>query len=132
LPSTKDMYCRGLDLIVVGGFDNHEGFDGVMLGTSDASYHFEFTRHRSHPVAPAPTTEDLVVFYIPSSTEWHATCGKMSMAGFELVRSFNPYWDSLGRTYQDRDGYRIVLHNAEWMNVASSWETGECIKESGN
>ena len=34
LATTQAMYCRGLDLIVVGHFQNHEGFDGVMLGTS--------------------------------------------------------------------------------------------------
>lgn len=113
------MYCRGLDLIVVGQFRNHEGFDGVMLGAVDASYHFEFTRHRSHPVAPAPTLEDLAVFYIPSSPEWHAACIKMSTAGFNPVKSFNPYWDARGRTFEDHDGYRVVLQNAEWTNIGA-------------
>lgn len=36
------MYCRGLGLRVMGHFENHEGFDGVMLGFADSSYHFEF------------------------------------------------------------------------------------------
>ncbi len=30
------------------------------------------------------------------------------------VASFNPYWDACGQTFEDPDGYRIVLQNAEW------------------
>jgi hypothetical protein len=41
----------------------------------------------------------------------------MLAAGFRQVTSFNPYWDVRGRTYEDEDGYRIVLQNAEWTNV---------------
>jgi hypothetical protein len=41
-------------------------------------------------------------------------------AGFKSVISFNPYWDANGRTFEDHDGYRLVLQNAEWGNVAST------------
>jgi hypothetical protein len=111
------MYCRGLGLRVVGSFENHDGFDGVMLGVAGSSYHFEFTRCRTHPVAPAPTVEDLVVFYIPAAAEWQATCARMLATGFKQVASFNPYWETQGRTYEDQDGYRIVLQHAQWSNI---------------
>ncbi len=117
LAVAQDMYCRGLGLRVVGRFENHQGFDGVMLGTADAGYHFEFTFCRSHPVVPAPTAEDLVVFHISSPTEWREICANMLSAGFKQVTSFNPYWDVEGRTFEDCDGYRVVLQNAEWSNV---------------
>jgi len=108
------MYCRGLGLRVLGSFENHAGFDGVMLGFEGSSYHFEFTHCRSHPVAPTPTAEDLVVFYIPVAPEWQAACRSMLAAGFKQVASFNPYWDVQGRTFEDMDGYRIVLQHGEW------------------
>ena len=120
LAATQAMYCRGLGLRVLGSFENHQGFDGVMLGATGSSYHFEFTRCRSHPVTPAPTAEDLAVFYIPSLPDWQQACANMLAAGFRLVESFNPYWDVSGRTYEDPDGYRIVLQNAEWNSVESS------------
>ena len=44
-------------------------------------------------------------------------CDSMLAAGFKEVAAFNPYWDARGRTYEDRDGYRIVLQQAEWSNV---------------
>jgi catechol 2,3-dioxygenase-like lactoylglutathione lyase family enzyme len=116
LARSTDMYCRGLGLRVAGSFENHDGFDGVMLGFEGSSWHFEFTHCRSHPVAPAPTAEDLVVLYIPTASEWQAACGSMLAAGFKQVASFNPYWDVEGRTYQDVDGYRIVLQHGEWRN----------------
>jgi YycE-like C-terminal domain/YycE-like N-terminal domain len=112
------MYCQGLGLRVIGSFEGHDGFDGVMLGIPGANYHFEFTCSREHPVPPAPTVEDLVVFYIPSEAEWRAACANMLAAGFRQVTAFNPYWEQRGRTYEDFDGYRVVLERAEWNNVA--------------
>ena len=41
-------------------------------------------------------------------------CAKMRGAGFDPVTSLNPYWDRLGATYEDPDGYRVVLQNAAW------------------
>ena len=120
LAATREMYCRGLGLHVLGSFENHAGFDGVMLGGAGAAYHFEFTVCRGHPVRPAPTAEDLVVFYFPQTVEWQAACARMEAAGFTRVASFNPYWDAQGRTYADRDGYRVVLQNEEWSNVAQA------------
>jgi catechol 2,3-dioxygenase-like lactoylglutathione lyase family enzyme len=108
------LYSRGLGLRVLGGFEDHGGFDGVMLGDEGGGYHFEFTRHREHPVAPAPTVEDLAVFYLPLATDWQLACARAAAAGFRQVASFNPYWERRGRTYADHDGYRIVLQNAEW------------------
>jgi hypothetical protein len=112
------MYCQGLGLRVIGSFEDHDGFDGVMLGRAGAGYHFEFTYCRTHPVAPTPTPEDLAVFYIPDTAEWEGTCANMHAAGFRQVASLNPYWDAQGRTFEDNDGYRIVLQNAAWSNVA--------------
>jgi hypothetical protein len=117
LSASQAMYCAGLGLSVIGRFEDHEGFDGVMLGQVGSNYHFEFTRCRGHPVQPSPTKEDLAVFYIESLSEWQAACGKMMSAGFKQVSSFNPYWDGKGRTFEDHDGYRVVLENSGWNNA---------------
>ena len=108
------MYCNGLGLAVIGSFEDHDGFDGVMLGRAGCDYHFEFTHRPSDPVVPTPTGEDLVVFYIDEPSEWQAACANMRAAGFRQVDSFNPYWDVAGRTFEDHDGYRVVLQRARW------------------
>ena len=35
----------------------------------------------------------------------------MEYNGFAAVKSFNPYWDQCGKTFEDPDGYRVVLAN---------------------
>lgn len=116
LSLSTTMYCSGLELSIIGSFQDHNGFDGVMLGQVGSNYHFEFTNCRSHPVQPSPTAEDLAVFYIEASPEWQSACARMLAAGFKQVTSFNPYWEQSGRTFEDVDGYRIVLQNAAWSN----------------
>ena len=117
LARSKEMYARGLGLCVVGSFENHDGFDGVMLGVAGGPYHFEFTYCREHSVQPTPTVEDLVIFYVPSESEWQAACERMLAAGFKRVIAFNPYWDVRGCTFEDCDGYRVVLQRAEWESL---------------
>lgn len=114
------MYCSGLGLSEIGRFENHEGFDGVMLGKPELPYHFEFTRCRTRPVAPSPTPEDLIVVYLPNQIEWQQYCASMLSAGFSEVMSFNPYWQQRGRTFEDHDRYRVVLQQAKWSNRVSS------------
>ena len=92
LEKSLAMYCRGLGLSEIGRFDDHAGFDGVMLGRPGMHCHFEFTRRRSHPVPPSPTPEDLIVFYLPHRAEWQRTCESMLRAGFKEVPAINPYW----------------------------------------
>jgi catechol 2,3-dioxygenase-like lactoylglutathione lyase family enzyme len=114
LARTERMYAAALDLAVLARFQDHEGFSGVMLGSSGGDYHFEFTHCGAHPVAPSPTREDLLAFYLPDRQVWQSTCDRMVANGFICVKSFNPYWDDAGRTFEDPDGYRVVLQNAQW------------------
>ncbi|KTR84183.1 glyoxalase [Novosphingobium barchaimii] len=108
------FYRDGLGLEVLYRFDGHGGFDGVMLGHPDAPYHLEFTRTETHPAGRAPTQDNLLVFYLPDEEAWRAAVDRMEKAGFAAVPAFNPYWDGQGRTFEDPDGYRVVLQNAAW------------------
>ncbi len=114
------QYCQGLDLRILGQFEDHQGFDGVMLGHAEQPYHFEFTCCRAHPVAPSPTAEDLLVFYVPARAAWEAACQRLLAAGFVQVAAFNPYWEQHGRTFIDEDGYRVVLAQAAWNSREQS------------
>ena len=116
LEAIVNMYKDGLDLELLDSFENHQSFDGVMLGNAGMGYHFEFTHHHGHRVGNAPTQENLLVFYFPDREEWEARCKKMEAAGFKLVPAYNPYWEKLGKTFEDLDGYRVVIQNADWSN----------------
>jgi catechol 2,3-dioxygenase-like lactoylglutathione lyase family enzyme len=110
------MYRAALDLRELGRFEDHEGFDGVMLAPADgeAGYHVEFTCCRNHPVLPAPTPEDLWVLYVEPAEAWERRCQALLDAGFREVQSFNPYWARQGRSFEDPDGYRVVIQRAAW------------------
>jgi hypothetical protein len=108
------MYVTGLGLSVLAEFTDHDGFDGVMLGRPEDHYHLEFTTQRGHAVGRAPTKDHLLVFYVPDRGSWDAACARMVAAGFLEVASYNPYWDVQGRTFEDLDGYRVVLQNGTW------------------
>ena len=108
------FYTEGIGLSILGSFEDHEGFDGVMLGLPGAAYHLEFTRKHGHRAGRAPTQDNLLVFYISDKQEWLNATERMAAAGYQAVTSFNPYWERSGRTFQDRDGYRIVIERGRW------------------
>ena len=108
------FYEGGLGLTVLGRFDDHDGFDGVMLGAARAPYHFEFTRAHGHRADRAPSDDHLLVFYLPDGAEWRAAIARMRGGGFHPVPSSNPYWDRAGLTFEDPDGYRVVLQRGGW------------------
>lgn len=112
------FYTEGIGLSILGSFEDHEGFDGVMLGLPGAAYHLEFTRKHGHSAGRAPTQDNLLVFYISDKQEWLNATERMAAAGYKRVPSFNPYWDRLGQTYEDPDGYRVVIQNQSWSRDA--------------
>jgi hypothetical protein len=114
LAAIAEMYAAGLDFTVLARFEDHDGFAGVILGHPHSPYHLEFTTQRGHQVGKAPTQDHLLVFYLPDQDEWEASCTRMIAAGFQRVPSYNPYWEVQGQTFEDLDGYRVVLQNAAW------------------
>ncbi|KDV91790.1 glyoxalase/Bleomycin resistance /Dioxygenase superfamily protein [Raoultella ornithinolytica 2-156-04_S1_C2] len=108
------MYSQGLELQRIADFTDHAGFSGIMVGRPELAWHIEFTHCHDHPRQPAPTDEDLLVLYYPDKAAWQQACARMTAAGFRTMRSFNPYWDTNGKTFVDDDGYRVVLQNRDW------------------
>jgi len=109
------FYRDGLGFTLIAAFDDHDGFDGRMLGHPQAPWHLEFTRHRDHRAGRAPTQDNLLVLYLPDRGEWEAAVQRMRDNGYAPVPSFNPYWDRNGITFEDPDGYRVVLQNTAWV-----------------
>jgi len=108
------FYKDGLGFDVLDQFADHDGFDGVMLGHNDAAYHLEFTRKRGHSAGRAPTQDNLLVFYLPDLNAWEEAVTKLESQGYRAVKSFNRFWDRNGKTFEDPDGYRVVLQNSAW------------------
>lgn len=86
----------------------------LMLGWPEACWHLELVHDPA--LAPEPTEEDLLVLYLaaPLSVEQEQA---LVAAGGRRVRSRNPYWDTWGSTFEDGDGYRLVLSHRQWSNA---------------
>ena len=114
LDALLPFYRDGLGLEILYRFEDHDGFDGVMLGRPGWPYHLEFTHHEGHPAGRAPTRDNLLAIYLPQRLAWQAAVNAMIEAGFHPVPSLNPYWDEHGKTFEDPDGYRVVLVHKSW------------------
>jgi catechol 2,3-dioxygenase-like lactoylglutathione lyase family enzyme len=108
------FYVGGLGFDILYRFEDHDGFDGVMIGHRGQPYHLEFARRHGHKAGRAPTRDNLLVFYLPERSDYDSALARMAAAGFAPVVSYNPFWDDGGKTFEDPDGYRVVLYNAAW------------------
>ena len=111
LEQITKMYTAGLGFEVIGGFDGHGDFSGRMLGHPQHNYHLEFTTHCKETAGRAPTLENLLVYYVPDDMEFAGVIDTISHSGFIKVDSFNPYWNGAAQTFEDVDGYRVVINN---------------------
>jgi len=110
LAEVVGFYRDGLGLPVVGGFTDHDGYSGVMVHLPGTGAHLEFTA-TLHGAPPAAHPEDLLVLYLGDRAGVDAV---LTRVGGARVDSANPYWDRVGVTVTDPDGFRVVL-------VADSW-----------
>lgn len=109
------MYKNGFGFEILSEFKDHNGFDGVILGHSKATYHLEFTHHYATVVGRAPTQDNLLVWYVPEIVAYKKLMDNLLQAGFIKVTSYNPYWDQNGSTFEDCDGYRVVITLDQWV-----------------
>jgi catechol 2,3-dioxygenase-like lactoylglutathione lyase family enzyme len=99
------FYRDGLGLPEITRFCDHGGYSGVMLDLPGTGAHLEFTA-TGHVSPPVAHVEDLLVLYLGSRSEVDRL---VAQAGAHPVPSANPYWDKVGVTVTDPDGFRIVL-----------------------
>jgi catechol 2,3-dioxygenase-like lactoylglutathione lyase family enzyme len=103
------FYRDGLGLTIIGSFNEHEGYDGVMLGMPDASVHLEFTQHINGSPCPAPTRDNLLVFYFDDHNNYLAAVDQLRGVNAKEVEPENSYWLDKSTSFEDPDGWGIVL-----------------------
>ena len=99
LEAILSFYVDGLGFEILDRFDNQQGWDGVILGHRDWPYQFEFTARRD---------ESVVGEY------WQKRLKALFEAGFQQVTPPQLYADEGTATYEDPDGYRVVLRCGRW------------------
>ena len=104
------FYRDGIGLREIGGFRDHAGYDGVFLAIPGTGAHLELTQGGGHG-APSPHPESLLVLYL-GDEEAVRTVAERLNAG--AVAPANPYWAEHGMTFEDPDGFRVVLVPEHW------------------
>lgn len=105
------FYRDGLGLKEIGSFTGHAGYSGVMLGLPGHRYHLEFTEHEEPLPCPAPSKDNLLVFYLPRRAAIERIVRRLQTLGHTPVPPENPYWRERGLTFEDPEGWRVVLMN---------------------
>jgi catechol 2,3-dioxygenase-like lactoylglutathione lyase family enzyme len=103
-----DFYGRVLGLTILAEFKNHQNYDGVFLGIPGAGWHLEFTVSDIVPVHFLDD-DDLLVFYAESVAEFNTIKERFIANRVKPVTPKNPYWTKNGITFEDPDGFRIVI-----------------------
>jgi catechol 2,3-dioxygenase-like lactoylglutathione lyase family enzyme len=110
LAAVVRFYRDAFGLEVVYEFAGHAGYDGVMLALPGRRDHLEFTAHVDGSPCPAPSRENLLVFYLPDAAERDALVARISSFGHLPVEFENPYWRERGAiAFADPDGWHVVV-----------------------
>ncbi|SEA72425.1 Glyoxalase/Bleomycin resistance protein/Dioxygenase superfamily protein [Thalassobacillus cyri] len=113
LAEVIEFYEEGIGLKRLTEFSGHRGYKGVILGMPNPQYHLEFTSHDEGSSCPAPTRDNLLVFYIPDKNQLNNVVVRLKQFGYGEVEPENGYWKEKGTTIADPDGWRVVLMNTE-------------------
>jgi catechol 2,3-dioxygenase-like lactoylglutathione lyase family enzyme len=105
LEEVVGFYRDGIGLTEIGSFRDHDGYDGVFLALPGTGAHLELTAGGGHG-APAPHSESLLVLYLGDYAAMQAVAARLGVAP---IPPANPYWADHGVTFQDPDGFRVVL-----------------------
>jgi catechol 2,3-dioxygenase-like lactoylglutathione lyase family enzyme len=103
------FYAEGLGLEVIGSFNDHDGFDGVMLGLPGFQYHIEFIFDQRGIPLPPVSAENQLVFYFPDEKTVLDLRRKLKDMGYAEIRPHNPYWAENGICFADPDGWTVIL-----------------------
>lgn len=114
LEDVVTFYRDGVGLRVIDSFAGHAGYSGVMLGLPGTGFHLEFTHHEDGSDCPAPSHDNLLVFYLRDRAAVDRVVERLEAMGYAPIEPENPYWSGIGAvTIEDPDGWRVVFAHLE-------------------
>jgi catechol 2,3-dioxygenase-like lactoylglutathione lyase family enzyme len=109
LRALERFYVEALGCARLASFEDHEGFDGLIVGATDGAWQVEFVREHGVVAPRAPTHEHLLVFYVTDRAALAERESALRAAGHAPAEPHNPYWLRHGVTFADPDGYPVVI-----------------------
>lgn len=99
------FYRDRLGFPEIARFENHDGYDGVILEIPGTSTHLELTAGGDHS-PPAPHPESLIVLFLESQAAIELLAGQL---GQPNIVPANPYWQLHAKAFLDPDGFQVLL-----------------------
>ena len=95
---------------ILSRFENHDGYDGAILGYPNSQWELEVTYHSSGMPLPAPTDEDITALYL-ARDDADEIINRLRLAGHPQMNHPNPYWQAMGASvHTDPDGYTLIIY----------------------
>jgi catechol 2,3-dioxygenase-like lactoylglutathione lyase family enzyme len=108
LDKIEDFYVNVLGFERLGGFQNHNNYDGVFIGKSGLDWHFEFTKSEEK-ANHTFDEDDVTVLYPATILEYDIFLNRLIDNNISILPSKNPFWNQNGKMFLDPDGFRIVV-----------------------
>lgn len=109
LEHLKHFYIDILGFELLGGFENHNNYDGIFIGKPNLDWHLEFTKS-NEIVTFNFGKEDYLVFYPETIEELENIKSKLIENDYTFISSKNPYWNENGIIVKDPDGFSIIIY----------------------
>ncbi len=104
----KQFYTQIVGLENLGGFRDHNSYDGLFLGIPGTGWHLEFTVSGEKPDHTFDE-DDALVFYVNSNEELLKIRDRISKNNIVFETPKNPYWVKNGIMVSDPDGFKIIF-----------------------
>ena len=110
LENIKSFYVNILGLEILGGFENHNNYDGIFIGKPAENWHIEFTKS-NEKINISCNEEDYLVFYPENQLEYDQILKNIETNNIKFITSKNPYWNENGKIILDPDGFGVIICN---------------------
>jgi hypothetical protein len=127
LEEIEKFYTEIVGLEKLGGFENHNNYNGIFLGVPNSNWHLEFTSSTEKPASKFDE-DDILVFYVNAEIELEIIKRKIKTANKNLEKPKNPYWKKNGIMISDPEGYKIMF-SVSHLNFTSADDLTNLVKE---
>ena len=125
----EKFYTEIVGLEKLGGFENHNNYDGLFLGHNNSNWHLEFTTSTDHPKSKFDE-DDILVFYVNSEIELTRIKKTIEHKNVSLEIPKNPYWKANGIMILDPDNFKVIF-SVKQLTFNSTDNLTTLIKDKG-
>ena len=129
LQEIEKFYTDIVGLEKLGGFKNHNNYDGIFLGQKHSNWHLEFTTSHEQPKSKFDD-DDILVFYVNSEAEFKKVKKTLGQRNITIETPKNPYWAENGIMISDPDNFKVIF-SVKHQSFSSTDNLTALVKNKG-